>query len=60
MITPTTTTPLSKESIEQILEDYTPDKRGQQQVCLLDSLSEEDKAKPIWLHCPCPKCSVWC
>lgn len=26
-------------------------------ACLWDSFSEEDKAKPMMLSCPCPKCS---
>lgn len=30
------------------------------QWCLRDNLSEEDKKKPMWLSCPCPKCTTQC
>jgi len=32
----------------------------EERPCLFDQLSDEEKAKPIFLSCPCPKCTVWC
>ena len=31
-----------------------------QSRCLFDDLPEEDKGKPMWLSCPCPKCTLRC
>ena len=29
-------------------------------TCLWDSFTEEEKARPIGLSCPCPKCTPYC
>lgn len=49
-----------RELYNEVIERIKKDKEAMaDRPCLWDSLSEEDKAKPMGLSCPCRKCSTW-
>lgn len=31
-----------------------------QRPCLFDQIPVEDRGKPMWISCPCPKCTPRC
>ncbi len=58
-----------KYRYEELFEDMTKEEQNyflygkwevDKDACLWDGFSEEAKMEPMWLSCPCPKCTPRC